>query len=678
MPSPVDIDYLLQATRSSAKRFGGGEPSLSHLAQILSTKWDDEFTQVFGADGPHHIEVLLKKASYVGDEAEISEVLNAGSDRSAVLTELYARLQGAIEEASSSLTAEGEAIAGAATAAGDSAEAEPSTKAKRGWPTRTLRFVKEITGREGLLERNDDIDQIVSILGRCRHRVPIILGNRGVGRTTVIAAAAARIADHTGTRAWEVNLAALGPEPEGPLDKVFEDCEAGTILVIDDIDKVATLGTAHPNSMALRVIRLAAMNPDVRLMLSCEQRYFPRLKVLVEDVLDELVPVHLSPLSDTAVAQIIQEARPLLEDLHTVTFSPALISMARLPARSSDTRGQPGLALDRLDAAASRARVLGASEADVEHLAGVSSSAKSLFRFEDLYERLEPHVRGQDEAVRAVSARLALTLARLDLRPDRPDGVFLFVGPTGVGKTKLASALSECLFGDDEQFIRLDMSEYSHDWAVSRIVGPMPGYVGSTEPDSWLTTKVNNNPDCVVLLDEIEKAHPVVWNTFLQVFDAGRLTDSRGMTVDFSNTIIVMTSNLGAAAASGPGLGFTGADASQDHARQKMMAVVKERMAPELINRIDELVVFNPLTIAAIEEIAEQELALISERLAESGWSVKYDSEVVRHLARTGYDPAYGARHLQRNIERAFLSLVAASGEKSVSITTVDGKLVRR
>lgn len=220
------------------------------------------------------------------------------------------------------------------------------------------------------------------------------------------------------------------------------------------------------------------------------------------------------------------------------------------------------------------------------------------------------------------------------------------------------------------------MSEYAHDWAVSRLVGPTPGYVGSTEPETWLTTKVVQMPECVVLLDEIEKAHSVVWNTFLQVFDAGRLTDSRGTTADFSSTVIVMTSNIGAPGATAPPLGFGTADAGVKLARDRVIRAVKEVMAPELVNRIDELVVFDPLSLEAIEEIAERELARVCHRLAESGWLVRYTDDVVKYLVTTGYDPAYGARHLQRNIERMFLGLIAESETKRVSVQVAGGELV--
>jgi ATP-dependent Clp protease ATP-binding subunit ClpA len=389
-----------------------------------------------------------------------------------------------------------------------------------------------------------------------------------------------------------------------------------------------------------------------------------------------LAPVRLDRLSDDAVAQVIEGVLPGIEARHGVTISAPLRALACQPARSTDAAVHPGLAIDRIDAAASHASVLGHAEATVADLAGVASPLMRVMHARDLENELSQRVRGQPHAVRSVASRLALTLAGLDLRPERPDGVFLFVGPTGVGKTELARAMSATLYGVEDRLIRLDMSEYAHDWAISRLVGPMPGYVGSTEPESWLTTRVAQMPQCVVLLDEIEKAHPTVWNIFLQVFDAGRLTDSRGATVDFRSVVIVMTSNIGASEASAAPLGFATAGADLNLARGRTVRAVKETMAPELVNRIDELVVFDPLGLEAIEQIAERELARSCHRLAESGWSVRYDHDVVSYLVSTGYDPAYGARHVQRNIERLFLGLIAESETKRVSVRLADGELV--
>jgi ATP-dependent Clp protease ATP-binding subunit ClpA len=396
----------------------------------------------------------------------------------------------------------------------------------------------------------------------------------------------------------------------------------------------------------------------------------------VEDLVEQLAPIQLAGLSDSAVRTVVQRVVPDIESRHRVTISEPLRSFACLPARSTDVAVHPGLAIDRLDAAASHASVLGRPEAGSADLLGVASHTSQVMRVRDIENVLSQRVRGQPGAVRSVAARLALTLAGLDLRPERPDGVFLFVGPTGVGKTELARAASVSLYGAEDRLIRLDMSEYAHDWAVSRLVGPMPGYVGSTEPETWLTTRIAQMPECVLLLDEIEKAHPTVWNTFLQVFDAGRLTDSRGTIADFSSAVIVMTSNIGAAGASAPPLGFATTDGGVKLAVERVTRAVKEVMAPELVNRIDEIVVFDPLSIEAIQEIAARELARVRHRLAELGWLVHYTDEVVEYLVKTGYDPAYGARHLQRNIERMFLGLIAESQSRRVSISLADGELV--
>lgn len=666
-----EIDYLLQSTLSSVKRYGGHAPSLSHLAEVVSKKWRHEFVEVFGDDGTQSVAALLANGNFIGDEAEVRGLLTTADDRRAVLTALQERL--------------GVAISAALAVADDQDESQPtseqietdkdqaaSEERADGWSSRARRYLAVVQPRSDLLERNEALDHILSAFLQSRRRTPIVLGTKGSGRTALMGGVAARLSEEGASPLWRVEPGLLGPEPEGPLAGVIGSCPEGATLVIDDLDKLAALGAVRPNLMVLRVLSAALLRPDCRLILICEQRNFSKLDLLAEDLIRETEPIRLAPISDAGVREIVEKTLRELETHHGVKFSDELLAAAYAPPGSTDFSVHPGLALDRLDAAASRARVQGTREVGLVHFATVNSAPKTPLRATDLFSRLCEHVDGQDHAVRTVASRLALTLARLDLRPSRPDGVFLFVGPTGVGKTKLARALSLCLFGGEDRLIQLDMSEYAHDWAVSRLVGPMPGYVGSTEPQSWLTTKVNELSDCVVLLDEIEKAHPIIWNTFLQVFDAGRLTDSRGVTADFANTVIVMTSNLGATASTSAGLGFGNASMTADRNRHKIMSTVKEVMAPELINRIDEIVVFDPLDSEAIERIAAHELISITERLASNGWSVKYEPEVVRHIARSGYDPTYGARHLQRNIERGFLSLIASSDLKVVEIV-VDG-----
>jgi ATP-dependent Clp protease ATP-binding subunit ClpA len=680
--SDNDVDYLLQVTRSTVKRFGGKGLSLSHLAFVLSDKWSDQFVEVFGSDGPDAIRRLLQRRGFVGDESDVRQLLANGDSKGAILSELHARLKTAIESGEPGEPGPGALDDGEEVAPDRAGQAETvPVVIDSQWPVRTRRFLSKVEPRDDLLERDEAITQVVSIISRRRRRIPIILGARGSGRTTVLGGLVQRLNAQTGVEPRLVRRVApaeLGPAPAEALFHIVEDCEAPTILILDDVDRLASLGTAQPDSDVLSVLRVTARHPKLQVVLVCDVRYYQRLAIHAADFEEDLVTVRLDPLSEDAVTEIVSRAVLSLESEYGVVMSPALRSLACLPARSTDRSVHPGLALDRLDAAASRAKVVGDVEADIAHLSGSVSGSSRPMRAKDLEERLSGRIGGQPNAVRAVAARLALTLARLDLRPQRPDGVFLFVGPTGVGKTELARALSTSLFGSEDRLIRLDMSEYSHDWAVSRLVGPMPGYVGSTEPESWLTTKVMQMPECVVLLDEIEKAHPVVWNTFLQVFDVGRLTDARGSTADFSKAVIVMTSNLGAAAASSSGLGFGSESGEVNQARERIIRAVEEAMPPELINRIDELVVFDALSIDAIEEIAEAELAQACERLAEAGWAITYDRAVVEHLVSTGFDPAYGARHLQRNIERLFLGLIAQANRKTLSVGVVDGELAIR
>ncbi|MFI5550627.1 ATP-dependent Clp protease ATP-binding subunit [Streptomyces sp. NPDC051738] len=304
-----------------------------------------------------------------------------------------------------------------------------------------------------------------------------------------------------------------------------------------------------------------------------------------------------------------------------------------------------------------------------------------------LEEHLHERVVGQEEAVRVVSDAVLRSRAGL-ASPDRPIGSFFFLGPTGVGKTELARALAEALFGSEERMVRLDMSEYQERHTVSRLVGAPPGYVGHEEAGQ-LTEVVRRHPYSLLLLDEVEKAHPDVFNILLQVLDDGRLTDSQGRTVDFTNTVIVMTSNLGSDAISrgGSGIGFGAGDveADEEARRERILRPLREHFRPEFLNRIDEIVVFRQLTPDQLERITNLLLDKTRRLLHAQGVSVDFTGAAVDWLSERGYQPEYGARPLRRTIQKEVdnqLSRLLLDGRISeggrVTVDVQDGRLAFR
>ena len=279
------------------------------------------------------------------------------------------------------------------------------------------------------------------------------------------------------------------------------------------------------------------------------------------------------------------------------------------------------------------------------------SETKRLARLEN---ELHKRVIGQDEAVKAVSQ--AVKRGRVGLKdPRRPIGSFLFLGPTGVGKTELAKALVENLFDDEKNMVRIDMSEYMEKHSVSRLIGAPPGYVGYDE-GGQLTEAVRRKPYSVVLFDEVEKAHPDVFNVLLQVLDDGRITDSQGRTVDFKNTILIMTSNIGSAYL------LDGIDSEgniTEQAQNLVMAELRAHFRPEFLNRLDETILFKPLTKENIGGIVDLMMADINRRLAEKEIAIELTDEAKQFVIDGGYDPVYGARPLKRFLQKYVETLAA-------------------
>jgi len=376
---------------------------------------------------------------------------------------------------------------------------------------------------------------------------------------------------------------------------------------------------------------------------------------------DRFLPDKAIDLMDQAAARIRlrsktkpQDTRALEDDISRLKREKDQAIAAEDFEKAQDLKGRIQELQDRLGAFKGGRQPV--AEVTAEDIAEVVSRATGIpvsqltqeerERLLRLEQQLHERVVGQEEAVEAVAE--AIRRARAGLSdPNRPIGSFLFLGPTGVGKTELARTLAEALFGEAAAMVRIDMSEFQERHTVSRLVGAPPGYVGYEEAGQ-LTESVRRRPYSVLLLDEIEKAHPDVFNILLQILDDGRLTDSQGRTVDFKNTVIIMTSNMGA-------------ERIQTHARRKesfeelkgdMMQIIRRHLRPEFVNRIDEVIVFRALTQEQIADIARLLLERTKRRLKAQDVEVGFTDEAVEHLAQEGFDPEFGARPLRRTIQR--------------------------
>ena len=538
--------------------------------------------------------------------------------------------------------------------------------------------------REGRLDpvigRETEVRRLMQILNRRSKNNPVVIGEAGVGKTAIVEGLAQRIAaDDAPPRLRDKSLRALDMgallagakfrgEFEERLKTVMEEVrasEGAVILFIDELHTVIGAGGAEGAIDAGNLMKPALARGELRAIGATTLDEYRRIEK--DPALERrFAPVYVDEPSAEDALAILRGLRPRYEEHHGVDVGDdALDAAVRLSARYLTERRLPDKAIDLIDEAASK-RVIdgegggGVAAADIAALVGQMTGipvarleereSDRLLRLEEL---LHERVVGQDRAIAALAG--AVRRARAGLKdPGRPIGSFIFLGPTGVGKTELAKALAHCLFDDEEAMIRLDMSEYQERHTVSRLTGAPPGYVGYDE-GGGLTERVRRRPYRVILLDEIEKAHPDVFNTLLQILDDGRLTDGHGRTVDFRNTVVVMTSNLGTGAQERLTLGFTRriADGGERAAlRDSVERALRERFRPEFLNRIDETIVFEPLTRTELARIVDLLVDEVGRRLAERGLAITLTPAAREALVDEGHDPAFGARPLRRTVER--------------------------
>jgi len=560
--------------------------------------------------------------------------------------------------------------------------------------------------------RASEIEQTVEILARRRKNNAVLIGEAGVGKTAIAEGLALRI--HTGdvpetlqgARLVALDLSGMiaGAQFRGQFEKRFKaaleeviKADGKIVLFIDELHTILGAGNAEGAMDAANMLKPLLARGELRVIGAttlAEYRSIERDSALAR----RFSPVTVEEPSVEDTVAILRGLRGAYEEHHHVMINDdALEAAARLSDRYISEYRLPDKALDLVDQAAAKLRLRspggaslreqldaavanedyekaawlkaridesgdaedsGPAEVGEREIAAVVAArtgipvgelvAGELERLNELERDLHGRVVGQDEAVEIVAD--TIRRARVGLSEgDRPLGSFLFLGPTGVGKTELVKALAERLFATEKSLVRIDMSEYRAPHTVARLIGSPPGYVGYGD-GGQLTEPVRRRPYSVVLLDEIEKAHPDVWNVLLQVMDDGRLTDGEGRTVDFTNAVVVMTSNLGAGRAR-RGIGFTAGEPAAE--ADRMREAAKSAFLPEFMNRIDDVVTFKALEPAQVERITAQMVARVGERLrAERGIELEVDPDLVTRLAREGFDEDFGARPLQRHVRR--------------------------
>lgn len=539
--------------------------------------------------------------------------------------------------------------------------------------------------REGKLDplvgREDEIMRVIQILGRRRKNNPMLVGDPGVGKSAIVEGIALRIASGdippvlADKRIISLDLGSIvaGTKYRGDFEKRLKSIinevaqSPDVILFIDEFHTIVGAGGASGSLDAANMLKPALARGDIQCIGATTTEEFRKI-VEKDGALDrrfQKITVERTDIPHTI--SILDKLKVNYEKHHNVTYSDGAIeACVRMSERYITDRCLPDKAIDAMDEAGSMVRLRNPKKnamVTAEDVASVISKMTGIpsgkvaegegSRLMKMRDALKARIIGQDEAVDKVVRSIRRNRAGVK-DPDKPIGTFLFLGPTGVGKTQLAKSIAEYLFDSEDNMVRLDMSEYMEKFNVSRLIGAPPGYVGFEE-GGQLSERVRRKPYCVVLLDEIEKAHPDVFNLLLQVMDEGRLTDSNGRTVSFRNTIVIMTSNVGSRELDdyGSGMGFSTSGRNVDDNRRNVLGkAVRKAFPPEFINRVDEQVIFNPLTREDISKIIDIELKGLKERVRETGYELTVTAPAKRFVAQKGYDPHFGARPLKRAMQK--------------------------
>jgi ATP-dependent Clp protease ATP-binding subunit ClpA len=561
------------------------------------------------------------------------------------------------------------------------------------------------TGRiDPLIGRHEEVERTVQILSRRRKNNPLLVGEAGVGKTAIAEGLAKRIVDGQvpeileNSIIYSLDLGALlaGTKYRGDFEKRFKALlgelkkRDDSVLFIDEIHTIIGAGAASGGVMdASNLLKPLLSSGDLRCLGSTTFQEYRSIFDKDRALSRRFQKIDVNEPSADDTYKILKGLKSNFEAHHDIVYTDkALRAASDLAARYINERFLPDKAIDVIDEAGAYQRLMPASKrkkkigvteiesvvAKIAHIPPKHVSSSDRDSLGKLEENLKHVVFGQDPAIEALSAAIKLSRAGLT-SPDKPIGSFLFAGPTGVGKTEVSSQLASVM---GMELIRFDMSEYMERHTVSRLIGAPPGYVGFDQ-GGLLTDAVTKNPHCVVLLDEIEKAHPEVFNILLQVMDHGTLTDNNGRKADFRNVVVIMTTNAGAESISRRSIGFT----HQDHSTDGMEAVNK-MFTPEFRNRLDSIIQFDPLSEDVVLTVVDKFLIQLQTQLDDKSVLLEVDAKARQWLVDKGYDVHMGARPMarviQQHIKKPLAELVLfgelAAGGGTINITVKKDQLV--